>query len=459
MTGFRVKLTVLFGIILLICGYLADHLAREELRRSLGAKLEQRGVTIARDLAAACSDLLQSGDDFALMQLLRRTKANDVDTRYVFLVDAEGRLMASTFDEQMPRGLLEANRLVDPRPWQLKRLKTDEGMVRDVAVPIPGDRAATVRVGMSDEGLGAALASYSWTLSLTVVSVLFAGLLVSYALATYLTRPLMQLTEAVHSVERGNLTERIDSPGSDEVGQLAMAFNKMTRTLAEKEAMRQALLEKVITSQEDERKRVARDLHDDLAQQLTYVLLRLEALQGRMDHKDEESRAALTQARDVVGKSLAETRRLIGDLRPSVLDDLGLVAALRSHAEAHLEPVGCQYTFEASNVPEALPPVVETAVFRIVQEAVNNIAKHSGAHRARIALRASPGSLAGEVVDDGCGYRRAQPVAKLPDHKGLGLQGMRERASLLGGSLTIDEAEPAGTRVKFCVPLGQGREG
>ena len=339
-TGFRMKLTILFGVVLLACGYLADHLSRDELRRALIQKLEERGLTIARDLAAASADLAMSGNDFALSGLMRRTKANDPDIRYVLMVDERGRLMASTFDGGIPDGLLRANILNGTQEWQLKRIKADKGTVRDIAVPIPGGWTRAVRVGMSDESLTAALTSYSWTLGLSVIAVLIAGLMVAYLLAAYLLRPLMQLIEAVQSVERGNLKERIASPGSDEVGQLAIAFNKMTTALAEKEALRQALLEKVITSQEDERKRVARDLHDDLAQQLVFALLRLEELEGRMAVMDGDSRAVLRRAREVIGQSLSETRRLIADLRPSVLDDLGLVAALRSYAESHLAPVG-----------------------------------------------------------------------------------------------------------------------
>ncbi len=456
-TGFRMKLTILFGVVLLACGYLADHLSRDELRRALIQKLEERGLTIARDLAAASADLAMSGNDFALSGLMRRTKANDPDIRYVLMVDERGRLMASTFDGGIPDGLLRANILNGTQEWQLKRIKADKGTVRDIAVPIPGGWTRAVRVGMSDESLTAALTSYSWTLGLSVIAVLIAGLMVAYLLAAYLLRPLMQLIEAVQSVERGNLKERIASPGSDEVGQLAIAFNKMTTALAEKEALRQALLEKVITSQEDERKRVARDLHDDLAQQLVFALLRLEELEGRMAVMDGDSRAVLRRAREVIGQSLSETRRLIADLRPSVLDDLGLVAALRSYAESHLAPVGCRITLEAFSVPDSLPSVIETAVFRVVQEAVNNIAKHSGARNAHIALRASAGALDGEVLDDGCGLRRAQPVAAPSDNSGLGLQGMRERASLLGGSLSIDEGLTMGTRVSFSVPLETGR--
>lgn len=456
-TSFRSRLTLLFGAVLLVFGLFADHLARDELRRALGAKLERRGVAIARDLAAMSSDAIFIGDTFGLLRILERTKANNPDTRYVILVDAKGKVLASTFGTRMPRGLLKANTVTAPEPWRLKRFTTEEGIVRDIAVPMAA-MAGTVRVGISDESLVSALAGYSFTLSVTLAALLLAGLLLSYGLAGFLTRPLNELISAVRSVGRGNLAETIPSPGRDEVGELALEFNAMTRSLGEKEAMRQALLEKVITTQEDERKRVARDLHDDLAQSLAYVLMRLEQLESRVARTDEDSQAILGQAREVLGASLVQMRRLIGDLRPTILDDLGLVAALRCHAESHLRPLGCRIDFEANDL-RTLPPLVETAVFRIIQEAINNIARHAGAKSATIALRTTSDSLTGEVADDGCGFSSSHSRPRVSELSGLGLQGMRERASLLGGSLSVSETEQGGTLVTFEVPLGTRRAG
>ena len=133
--------------------------------------------------------------------------------------------------------------------------------------------------------------------------------------------------------------------------------------------------------------------------------MRLEELESRLTNADDRSLAVLGQAREVLGMSLVQMRQLIGDLRPTILDDLGLVAALRCHAESHLGPLGCEISFDTDDFHESLPPTMETAVFRIFQEAINNIAKHARARSAVIALRATAGSLTGELSDDGCGFR------------------------------------------------------
>ncbi|MBM3268540.1 MAG: HAMP domain-containing protein [Candidatus Sericytochromatia bacterium] len=455
-SSLRARLSILFGVILLAFGLAADHVARDELRKALVVKLEQRGVTIARDVAMMAGDALMAGDEYLIAKILSRTKANNPDARYLVVQDRSGRVIASTFGRLMPRGLLDANEAPDKGPWRFRRIGTEEGLIRDFAVKIPGF-GGSVRVGMSDDSLKAALANYSSSVSSTMIAVLVAGLLVTFGLAGFLTAPLQELAAAVRSVGQGNFSETIPSPDSGEVGQLAAEFNTMTRSLAEKEASRQALLKKVITSQEEERRRVARELHDDLAQVLTYVILRLEELDGRVANMDLDSRAALGHARQALDRSLAETRRLITDLRPTVLDDLGLVAALRSYAESRLGPVGCQVDFQARNLNGGLDYTVETAVFRIVQEAINNIARHSGARNAQIALRAEAECLRGEVIDDGCGYLNSQRSGKVSELSGLGLQGMQERASLLGGSLEIRPRLGGGTQVTFDVPLGAGR--
>jgi len=457
--SFRAKVVLLLCGVVLLLGMVAVVQARNDMRRILGAELERRGQAIAQDLAANSVDPLLTGDLFGLYDLVNRTKVHNPDVRYILVIAPMGKVQANTFGEGTPQGLVEANPLAQGRPPQLRRLRTEEGLIRDIAAPILGGKAGVVRVGMSDQSVEAAVARNTKSLALLVALAVLLGLILSYWLAYYLTRPLSHLVEAVQSVAQGSLSQRIPSPGSDEVGQVGKAFNMMTEALAQKEAARRALLEKVISSQEEERKRVARELHDELAQRLTSVLLSLETIETSLGDSEERTKQALQHAGEMVGGSLAETRRLIGDLRPSVLDDLGLVPALRSYAEAHLRPVKCEVNVVTANVPAELPPAVETAVFRVVQEAINNIAKHSGARLARIDLRQEEGCLRGEIRDDGCGFWTDKVKAGALESRGLGLRGMQERAALLGGSLSVQSEPGRGTRVAFDIPLHWGDGG
>ncbi|MBI4308229.1 MAG: HAMP domain-containing protein [Chloroflexi bacterium] len=457
--SFRIKVALLLSMVVLLLGVIAVINARNDMRRILGTELERRGEAIAKDLAASSVAPLLTADLYGLYELVNRTKINNLDIRYILIVAPGGDTRVNTFGERVPRGLVEANVLSPGLSRQVRRLKTEEGVIRDIAVPILGARGGTVRVGMSDRNVEVAVAQNSQALVLLVAVAVVLGLIVSYWLAYYLTRPLSQLLRAVQSVGGGNLSQRIPSPGGDEVGQLAQAFNVMTEALAQKEAARRSLLEKVISSQEEERKRVARELHDELAQQLTSVLLSLERVESRLQDIDEESRRAVRRARQVTESSLAETRKLIGDLRPSVLDDLGLVPALRSYAETHLHPSNCRVVISAVNMRAELPSTVDTAVYRIAQEAINNIAKHAHATSAKITLRMEDGVLWGEVSDDGQGFRLLPVKTPTgPPTRGLGLQGMQERAALLGGKLFVWSEEGKGTRVSFSIPLHWGKD-
>lgn len=453
--SFRIKVTVLLGGIILLAGVAGVLYARNDMRRILTAELENRGQAIAKDLAANSVDALLTGDLLALYDLVNRTKLNNEDIRYILILTPTGSVRVNTFGEGIPTGLIEANVLPAGVTEQLRRIHTEEGLVRDVAAPILGGKAGTVRLGLLDHSVETAVARNARGLALLVLLAVGVGVPTSYWFAYYLTRPLSRLLDAVKSVTQGNLQQRIPSPGSDEVGQLGNAFNLMTDALAEKEAARRSLLEKVISSQEEERKRVARELHDELAQGLTSVQLSLETLQDKLGDTDDVGKAALGRAGRAVTGLLAETRKLIGDLRPTVLDDLGLIPAIRSYAEAHLLPIQCEVTVSASNMPQNLPSSTEIAVFRIVQEAINNIVKHAGASAASIVIAGHDGVLQGEISDDGKGFspnavkRSAGSVAS-----GVGLQGMKERAALLGGTLSIWSQAGKGTRVSFSISLG-----
>ncbi len=451
---FRIKVTVLLCGMILMLSIIAVVRARNDMYRILGDELEGRGYAIARDLAANSTDHLLTGDLFSLYDLAMRTKNNNPDIRYLLILGPTGQVQVNTFNGGIPRGLVEANLLASGQTDQLRRLETEEALIRDVATPILGGKAGTARVGMSDHNIRAAVDENTRSLGLVVVLAMATGIAVSYGLAYYLTRPLSLLLEAVQSVTEGNLSLRIRSPGNDEVGQLGKAFNLMSEALAQKESARRALLDKVISSQEEERKRVARELHDELAQQLTSVLLSLEAIEAGMQGSDGRNRHTVQQAKNVVSTSLAETRKLIGDLRPSVLDDLGLVPAIRSYAESHLHPLQCKVLVSATDIPSELPFGVEIAAFRIVQETINNVAKHARARSVRIRLDADNDTLFGEVSDDGKGFLPDQVRSMVhSDARGLGLQGMQERASLLGGDLSIDSKVGQGTRISFCIPL------
>ncbi len=211
----------------------------------------------------------------------------------------------------------------------------------------------------------------------------------------------------------------------------------------------QHLSSQVLAAHEEERKRIARELHDDTAQALTSILVRLRLLERSVD--DGDARGTVEELRDLTAATLDSVRRMAVDLRPSALDDLGLVAALRSYTEKFSQRWPIQVGFASNGLRRRLPAPVELVLYRVIQEALSNVAKHSGARRVEVRLSRKQNVLTAAVSDDGRGFQLDRVVES--GRGGLGLFGMGERLALVGGSLDIDSRPGEGTTVTARVPL------
>jgi len=223
--------------------------------------------------------------------------------------------------------------------------------------------------------------------------------------------------------------------------------------LAEKERALEGLVRKTIEVQEEERRRVATEIHDGVTQQLVSIWYRLQAcgriLRADPDRADRE----LAAARDLVDEALSEARIAIYDLRPSMLDDLGLSPSLRELARRQLE-AEVELDLDVEDVA-ALPPHYEVALYRIAQEAVTNIRKHAGARRVGVALRDHHDYVELTISDDGEGFEPPEGGAQAP-RTSFGLTGMTERASLVGGELEIRSTPAGGTAVSIRIRRQEG---
>jgi signal transduction histidine kinase len=218
--------------------------------------------------------------------------------------------------------------------------------------------------------------------------------------------------------------------------------------------VRQQLLKKLMSAQEDERRRIARDLHDEIGQALTSLLIGLRTLAEAPSL--EAARGHAGDLRRIAVATLEEVRRLARGLRPSVLDDLGLAAALERYAADYAQASGIAVEVRAEDLAACrLPEEVETALYRIAQEALTNAAKHGAARHARVVVRRRPAAVHLTVADDGRGFT-CQP----PDGgEQLGLTGMHERAALLNGCVNVASEPGKGTEVTVRIPVGEGRHG
>ena len=350
-------------------------------------------------------------------------------------------------------------------PYRVRLIDANGGELAASDMARPGGSGGLLgveaRVGRTDwtirleQPMSEALGPVYWLRRLivwsSVLSCAFA-ILLALGTAQSVRRPILRLTADAKRLARGDLKQPIASAGVDEIGQLAAALEQMRKALVQDELLGR-LLRKVIAAQEEERKRLARELHDETSQQLTALGMQLDLI-GRTLPAETPASNRLAETKRLVGRMVDDLHRVIYDLRPSMLDDLGLLPAIRWYAE-RLSKRGVAVQFEFPDVPLDLSPEARTAVFRVVQEALANVERHARAETVLVACTVSATELTIEVEDDGVGFDPEEMRQPRESGQGLGLLGMRERLGLLGGTCSVESQPGTGTRVLIKLPLAR----
>ena len=220
----------------------------------------------------------------------------------------------------------------------------------------------------------------------------------------------------------------------------------------QRENMRVELFRRVVAAQEAERQRIARDLHDETGQSLTAIGMGLRGLAGKLSSRNKEALGTLQKLEALTADSLKELQRLISDLRPSHLDDLGLSAALRWYAGRIQEHSTLGVRVDIVGEEHDLDEAMKITIFRIIQESLTNILKHAHATQANIYLRFEEKNVRIDVRDNGTGFDLKRARQQRPSRPSLGLAGMQERAALLGGSVSVQSSPGCGTEIEALIP-------
>jgi signal transduction histidine kinase len=227
----------------------------------------------------------------------------------------------------------------------------------------------------------------------------------------------------------------------------------------QREILRGELFRRVVAAQETERQRIARDLHDETGQALTAIGLGLRGLSGKLSRRNKEAFTTLHKLETLTADSLKELQRLMTDLRPSHLDDLGLAAALRWYSAKVQEHTSLQIRVDIHGDECELDDAMKITTFRIIQESLNNIIKHSQATHVNIHLHYEEKNVRISVLDNGIGFDRDQVQQRRTNRPSLGLAGMEERAALVGGTVTIQSRPGYGTEVEAVIPYHRSGTG
>lgn len=481
----KVSLAILFPLVLILGTFTI--LEYRQLRTAMLSQLS----LIASQSGQVIEDNLRQQmlvNDFESIQRILDSIDQSQGFRTIYLLDPQGRVIFSPFGQNV--GLMLDKNAPDCQvchslPASQRMLSVIATSIDGVDVfrsmkPIENSPACSqchnpdqqiIGLLLIDIPTGPVVASVNRDLSRNVLwwgaAILVVLAIVNLVLHFLVLRPLEGFNAAVTDVGVGQNPPSLPEQQADEIGQLAKTFNWMAQQVEARQAenaalsaslrrqnmQRGELLKRLITAQEDERKRIARELHDELGQSLSALSLHIEGILRFLDVEPGRVRQQTEKVKSLAVEASEQMHDMIVDLRPSVLDDLGLAAALHAYAERLFSSTSTRYTLDASRLDGRLPQTIETALYRIFQEGLNNTARHAGATQVHISLARDAHAFTGEICDNGTGFDPSELQVRDGDARGLGVLGMQERIAICGGRLEIQSKPGEGTVISIHIPL------
>ena len=463
----------------------------------------ETALAIVTSLAERIEPFLASRDVPALDAEINKTIGSFPDVRYIVVQDESGRILSHGFTfpkeappdllahkgdlcaachaalapTEIPADLLEAPLKLALPKGRVQAYQRPGGLVLEVSSPIGDGHAGTIRLGVGDTFIVREIASITRSLLWSLALCLTVSLSLSLALAFVLVQPIHNLVQTTDRVRREDFGARAQVFSGDEIGQLASAFNQMAeglehyrREVQEKDADLVSLIGKIVQAQEDERKSVARELHDQLGQSLSSTLLTIEsacrdAQQIGACRDAPQIREACEKVKSEIRGIIDDVRNLAWQVRPSILDDYGLDRALARLIEETSRRVDFPIDYQCVPASETrrLPNHIEVTLYRIAQEGITNIMRHAAATQASVILLMHDHEVSLIIEDNGKGFDLAAaekglrggpyPGGGAPRRPSLGLIGMKERAALVGGEFTVDSQPGKGTTLRVRIAL------
>jgi len=494
----RTKLTLLIESLVVGIVLFTGIITTMREKETLENELRRRGLALAADLAKFAAKPIISNDLPTLRRFVNHSMDQDY-VRYVMMLDPDGKvIMHSNLAEvgKIYNDSLNIAAVNSEEPGITQPHLMEKGELHcDIFAPIKisGVRLGTVRLGYSYMAVEKEIAEARQQILLLGLLTIVIGGVVAYLLATFISAPIKGITEATEKLANRNLNTPLTIKRNDEIGTLANSFNKMAKDLgrhrkhleelvegrtAELETANEKLLQEITERKraeeelkqsrerlrdlashlqwirEEERRRIAREIHDELGQALTALKMDIHWLDHRLP-KDQplllEKAKTMSRLVDVTVQSV---RRISSELRPGLLDDLGLSAAIEWQANEFSRRTGIQCDTVSDPEDIVLDQDRSTAVFRIFQETLTNIARHANPTAVEVILKETSGKVELEVRDNGKGITEKQ----VSDARSFGLIGMGERVHYLGGDLRISGARNKGTTVKASIPIDKKGE-
>ena len=447
--GIGAAVAVLFGTVTL-------YQIQAGMSRTLYQELERTAIYLARSLSSEIERPMVREDFYAVQQGVQRMISHISDVHYIIVYDSKNNIIAQTFPSGVPLELLYVSAKNTPSRGETLVFKNAEGLIFEKTLPILSGNVGKLKIGLSDKRIVSTLSSITKSFLWTLLICMITGQILAVILTYILVRPIDNLVQTARLIHTGNFSSRAKVFSSDEIGTLAAVFNQMTEGLEkyrneieEKEAVRLSLLKRIVKVQEDERRYIARELHDQLGQYLSTILLKVQS--SKKDNMETKSLA--DKCESAIHQLIDDVRNLAWRLRPSILDDYGLDSALTRYIgeTRELKNIEIDYQYNSLANASRLPNHIETTLYRIAQEAITNILLHAHANWVSVVLSVKVNEVILLIEDDGIGFD-AESIWREKD-KCIGLVGMRERANLVGGYFLLESIPSKGTSVSVKIPL------
>lgn len=455
----RVKVLGIVLSVILLLGMFVIFQIRTMLSAALINELESQGLALSYSIEELIYRYRDEPDDAALVEALNEqavlysSDTHNTQVEHFILIKPSDMLVVRTDKDIAPLRVI----MVGDFNAQRESIWLDlENSILQVARYMP-EQNSTLYIALSLRAIIQTVNDVSFQLFSIMIVMIAVGFAAAFFLTWVLTRPILDLVEATDAVAKGDFTRRVPRWANDEIGELASAFNSMIAALEqadqerlERERMRQSYINGVILAQENERQRIARELHDSTSQSLTSLLVGLQNL--RLAKSGEEISGQVDSLRDVIAHTLNEVRSISWQLRPTVVNDLGLVNSLVHYIDDFQKQHHLSVDLVTAGLEEELSPELETTIYRVIQEALTNVARYAQANAVSVIINSGQDMLKIIVEDDGVGF---DPEYVQKHTRSLGLKGIRERAGLFDGKLTIESSPGQGSSLFIEIPHPQ----
>lgn len=434
------KLSVMVASVIFVFSLLSGFILWSSLSEVMRQDLEARGKSIAMEISQLSSEPIQMGNLYALEELIFMAKNNNEFVEYIFIVDPNQKIMAHTFRNGIPEKLFPIHTYIQKNGTEndILEFESNMGQIDDIICPIEEGSLGYVRLGVNEKALIMMLAKNFFKLVCITLAVGLLGAWFVYKLAHIFTRPLEKLIHRAETISAGGFPSHpLTVRSGDEFGRLTTAMNNMAGSLQAGEIERKKLLGHLLNVQENERKRISMEIHDESGQALTALILSIRALANQVE--DQEQKEYILAVRDETYHILQKLRHLAVELRPPALDELGIEAAVRNLISGYQKFNNLTVTF-ICHLQQQPDDMTSLALYRIIQECLTNIIKHSHATKASVYLEGTQWVQL-IVKDNGIGVTE-EIIKKARQTNHLGIYGMQERIQILGGMMQITSEKP-----------------